>query len=178
MSNTGQKDRAYPRAHHEARGAYMLPFAGACAGGKGGGAFYQYIGTELAIIEYKVPKFDVFNRKLVLRNPSFDVYLDGGDDPTSSDPANRLPGARQDWWLGFGVDTSLTGEEVVDQNILIEDAAPMEIEVDTEYLPQPTDPGWDNKIYIYMFWGNPNFVISTRADIDLNVIKHDYDIKI
>lgn len=178
MSEKGQQDRAYPRAEHKAVGAWFLPSAGQCASGKGGGAFFVYVGTEMAIIEYKVPKFDVYNRKLILKNPDFDVYADGGDDPASGDPANRLPAARQDWWLGFGVDTLMTGAEVVAQDILITEAAPMEIELDAEDLPQPTDAGWDNKIYIYLYWGDANFVKSTRSSIDLDVIKHDYDIKI
>jgi hypothetical protein len=83
-----------------------------------------------------------------------------------------------DWWLGFGVVDSLTADQVVAQNIKITASAPCEIEVCAEDLPQPTDAGWANKIFIYMYWGNPNFVLSTRAAIDLDVIKHDYDIKI
>lgn len=175
MSDSGQQDRAYPRSEHKAVGAYLL--GASCAGGKGGGACFAPVGSSMAVLEYRVPKFDVYNRKLVLRNPSFDVYFDGGSDP-GCPPSGRLPGTRADWWLGFGVNSSLTGDQVVAQNIKITASSPCEITVYAEDLPQPTDAGWSNKIYIYMYWGNPNFVISNRASIDLDVIKHDYDIKI
>jgi len=175
MSDTGQQDRAYPRSEHQSVGAYLL--GASCAGGKGGGACFNAIGDDMVVIEYKVPKFDVFNRKLILRNPDFDVYADAGDD-AGCPFGGRLPGARQDWWLGFGVDNTLTGPEVVAQNLRITDAAPMEIEVDAVDLVQPTDVGWASKIFIYMYWGNPNLVISSRSSADLDVIKHDYDIKI
>jgi hypothetical protein len=176
MSNTGQKDRAYPRSIHEKRGAYIL--GASCAGGKGGGAFFVYVGSDMKVIEYRVTKFDVYNRKLILRNPNFDVFADGGDNPSDPDPQYRLAGERQNWYLGFGVNSALTGPQIIAQNILITIASPCEIEVDAIDLPQPTDAGWDNRIYIYMYWGNPNFVISTRSSINLDVIKHDYDIKI
>ncbi len=174
MSSNGQQNRAYPRSEHKAVGAYLL--GASCAGGKGGGATCYPIGYSMKVIEYKVPKFDVYNRKVILFNKSFDVYLDGGADPGF--PGGRLAGARMDWWLGFGTTDALTAEQVVAQNIKITTPYPCEIEVDAADLPQPTDPSWENKIFIYMYWGNPNFVIGTRQDIDLDVIKHDYDIKI
>ena len=174
--NTGIKDRAYPRSIHEETGAYI--FGASCASGKGGGSPFNPIGYNMEIIEYKVPKFDVYNRKLILFNRKFDVYEDSGIvDPLYA--GKNSPGDRVDWYLGFGVDDTLTGDDIVSQNIKITDAYPIEISVDDVYLPQPTDVGWVNKIFIYMYWVDPNYLISNyQLPVTLDVIKHDYDIKI
>ena len=175
MSDNGQQNRAYPRSEHKEVGAWLI--GAACAGGKGGGATCYPIGYSMKVIEYKVSRFDVYNRKLVLFNKLFDVFFDGGADP-GFPPDGRLPGARADWWLGFGTTDTLTADQVVAQKIKITATHPCEIEIDAADLPQPTDAGWANKIFIYMYWGNPAYVIGTWQTVNLEVIKHDYDIKI
>lgn len=178
MSDTGQKDRAYPRSTHDEVGAWLL--GASCGGGKGGGNPYLVIGYPMKVIEFKVPKYDVYNRKLILFNESFDVYVNTGvPDPAYNPPIPAYyPGARVDWWLGFGTTDSLTAAQVMAQNIKITTAYPCEIEIDAADLPQPTDPGWANKIFIYMLWNDSNLLLSSHQVVNLEVIKHDYDIKI
>jgi len=178
MSNVGRKDRAYPRTTKKEIAPIYVFAEQACADGKGGGGAYVYVTGVMAIVKYDVSKFDVFNRKMIVRNNNFDVFRDGGDDPTIPEPEYRLAGDRVDWWLAFSATPNLTAEEIVLQNNRITTPAPFDLEVDYKKLPQPTDAGWDNKIYMYMYWGDANLVINSRSEADLEVVKHDYDEKI
>jgi len=170
MSDTGQQDRAYPRTSmKETSSCIVLPQCG----GKGGGICAQVIGYTKYVWAYHVSRFDVYNRKLILKNDGLDVYTDGGALGDCDHTAN----VRQPWWLAFGVDDTLTDAEIMAQGLKFTDAAPFEIEVREDKLPQPTDTGWDGKIYIYVYWGNSNFV-GVRFNPVLEVLKHDFDIKV
>ena len=176
--NTGRKDRAYPRTTKKELAPIYIFAEQVCAGGKGGGGWFYPIGTEMAILEYRVSKFDVFNRKLILKNNNFNLYRDAGADPSGPWGTERLPGDLAHWWLGFSSVNTLTGEEIVQQGNRITSEAPFDLEIDYKKLPQPTDAGWDNKIYIYLFWGDPTLLLFMRSEADLEVVKHDYDEKI
>jgi hypothetical protein len=176
MSNIGRKDRAYPRTTKKEIAPIYVFAEQVCADGKGGGGNYVPIGSVMEIVKYDVSKFNVFNRKLILRNNNFDVYKNLGE--TSPGSGEYIAGDRVDWWLAFSATPNLTAEEIVLQNSRITTPAPFDLDVDYKKLPQPTDAGWDNKIYMYMYWGDTTLVINTRSEADLEVIKHDYDEKI
>lgn len=173
MSDGGIQDRAYPRAEQSSTAIRFV--GGNClVGGKGGGFCQEPIGKTFDFFDYNISKFAVYNRRIILRNSGFDPYSDAGPDGEGCD---HSLGSKQPWYLGFGVDDTLTHDEIVAQNMPM-DEAPFEIEIFAEKLPQPTDAGWNNKFVIYLAWGDSGFMVTSFPGLFFSIIKHDYDIKI
>lgn len=185
MRESGRKDLAYPKSQVNAAKFYLLKFCG----GMGGGGCAVVLGDAEFIIPIRVPKHLVFNKSLVLRNIEFlgvEVFSDGG----ASGFCDHTLGVRQSWWLAFSDNGILTADEIFRRGIEITGAPPHEIEVAANKLPQPVlpnnggaNPNWEQRIYMHIYWGNPLFVtanglFANRSENVLEIVKHDYDIKL
>lgn len=180
MSETGRKDLAKPKSEQD---TILFDIIQYCGGGGGGGCAETMDATQF-VYPIRVPKFLVFNRSLLLENPEFNgvqIYTDAGAVMF----CDHSLGTLQDWWLGFSDDGVLTDQEVKDQNIVITGTPPQLIDVSWNKLPQPVllgggvNPDWENRIYVHIVWGSPDFVTdSPMREGILNVVKHDYDEKI
>lgn len=152
-----------------------------CGGAGGGDCPVVQNNTHISYA-IEVNPFLVRNRSLLLRNPSFFgivLYTDLGPDffCSSSYNANNP----EDWYIGFDADNTMTDAEVIAQNLLQDNLdPPFDIDVAERFLPQPTDPNWDDKIYVHIVWTNSLYV-SDQLYIDdvqyLRVVKHNYDVR-
>lgn len=174
MKDSGQKDRAYPRSDN-AKGCFLVT---KCIGGKGGGGCATVINAVRAIGYWNVPKFNVFNRRMVVFNGAdgFHPFTDGGQVPGFPETC-RIANVPQNWYIAFSADGNLTDREIQERGTLItETGEDLEIEVLNTKLPQPTDLNWEGKIYFHLYWGNPLLV--NTGNFVLRIVKHDYDVKI
>lgn len=185
MSETRRSDLAYPKSQVDIANFIIFRFCG----GSGGGECPALLGASEFVYSIKVPKHLVYNRSLLLNNPEFigvEIYGNAGAVGLC-DPASD--GVLQPWWLAFSEDGVLTPAEIKQRGIYINDAPPFTIEVDGSKLPQPVlkgggaNPDWEQRIYVHIYWGNPNFVtfsgyLANRDERVLEVVKHNYDIKL
>lgn len=150
-------------------------------GGAGGGDCAQVQNNTHVSYAIEVNPFLVRNRSLLLRNPEFfgiALYEDAG-------PAffcdHSIGAGPQDWYIGFDADNTMTDAEVIAQQLLQDNLTPpFDIEVGEIYLPQPTDPNWDDKIYVHIVWTNPLYVADQLYIDDvqyLRVVKHNYEVR-
>ena len=169
MSDTGQKDKGYPKTDLDDRDFDIVLLYG----GSGRFACITPLGATYEVYAIEVPKHLIFNRRLLLQNITlgFDPHTDAGADPDCP----NTPGSRVPWYLSFSADGVLTEDEMA-QGVEFNQAPPFDIEVQANSLPQPTDAGWDNKIYVHLYWGNASYVSYGLPTLQL--VKHDYDIKI
>ena len=182
MSNTGKADLAYPRSQQFEQGNMADRTIGIAIlnffGGTGGTVCPYLLGVTQYIYAVKVPKFVVRNKSLTLHNPQFfgvDIFSDAGPDIFCDHSFD----ARQPWWLGLSVDGVLTDGEVKAQGNMFNQAAPYDIEILENKLPQPGDAGWVNKIYIHIVWDSGLYINGGEMkDNILEIAKYDYDIKI
>lgn len=154
-----------------------------CGGSGGGGCPYIQNKTQIKFA-IDVNPYLVKNTAITLRNPQFfgvQVFQDLGPDGfgcTSSYNSNNP----QDWYLGLSADGVMTDAEVIAQNLLQDNLrAPFDIDVTSRnVLPQPTDAGWDSKIWCHIVWTNPAYV-SDQLYVDniqyLRVVQHNYEVK-
>lgn len=180
MSQSSRKDLAKPKSQNASTLFDILQY---CGGGGGGGCAITLDATQF-VYPIRVPKFVVFNRSLLLRNPEFvgvNIYSDAG----SNGFCDHSLGTIQPWWLGFSDDGILTDEEVKNQDIQITGLSPHDIFVNHNKLPQPVlmgggaNPDWEFRIYVHIVWDSPGEVVEAPLyDGILQVVKHDYDEKI
>lgn len=185
MSESGRKDFAYPRSQVETPRMIIFRFCG----GSGGGECPVLLGDTQFVYPIRVPKHLVFNKSILFNNPEFlgvEIYGNAGA-VGFCDPASD--GVLKPWYLAFSADGVLSAEEIMAKGILITEEPPFTIEVDASKLPQPVlqgggrNPDWENKIYVHIYWGNANYVtfsgyLANRLERVLEVVKHNYDIKI
>lgn len=180
MSESGRKNLAYPRSQVETRRFFILRFCG----GMGGGGCAVPLNASQFVYPIRVSKHIVYNRSLLLENPEnggVNIYTNAG----SNGFCNETFGARRSWWLAFSDNGVLTPDEIMQRGIEIATESPHLIEVQANKLPQPVlpnggaNPNWQNRIYVHIYWGNSSYVADAvmRDDI-LNVVKHNYDIKL
>jgi hypothetical protein len=153
-----------------------------CGGGGGGACPYIQNKTQVKF-SIEVNPFLVKNTSITFRNPEFFgivLFQDLGSD--GSCPSSYNINAPQDWYLGLSADGVMTDAEVIAQNLLQDNLPPpFDIEVTgRNVLPQPTDAGWDGKIWCHIVWTNPAFV-SDQLYVDnvqyLKVVQHNYEVK-
>lgn len=176
MGNRDPQDQGYPKSLQKKDWAIYR-----YCGGAGGGDCAQVQNNTHVSFAIDVNPFLVRNRSLLLRNPEFFgivFYQDGGPSGFCD---HSVSGGPQDWYLGFDADNTATDEEVIAQNLLQDNLTPpFDIEVAGKYLPQPTDPNWDDKIWCHIVWTDPQFV-SDAVYVDdtqyLRVVKHNYDVR-
>lgn len=184
MSESARKDVAYPKSQVETPRFIIFKFCG----GMGGGGCPSLLGDTEFVYPIRVPKHLVFNKSLLLNNP-FPLGVDVWSDAGASGFCATSLGTRQPWWLAFSDNGILTETQIKQRGIELTAEPPFEIEVDALKLPQPVlkgggvNPNWENRIYVHIWWGDPNFVTNSpyfanRLEGVLEVVKHNYDIKL
>lgn len=172
MSEQGKSDIGYPNTQQLTSSDYI--YVQPC-GGLGGAICPGPLGAKYYVYPIRIPKFVVFNRRMFFRNPelfSIDPHTDGGFDGLCDNSLDtRVP-----WKISFSVDGVLTDDEM-QAGAEFDQAPPFEIEVGHLKLPQPTDPSWENKIFVHIWHGDPLHV-QFFGNVQLDLIKHDYDIKL
>lgn len=150
-------------------------------GGSGGGACLPLIGSTYVRWAFRVPKHITYNRKIVFLNPEFigvRIYTDGG--PVGL--CDHSLGTEIPFYMGLSASIAADPETTAKAGVQLGGALPYEIEFLANKIPQPTDPAWTNIIYAYLWWGNPNTVnegsVMANDSPIMQLIKHDYDIKI
>lgn len=185
MSQSARKDFAYPKSQVDIANFLIFRFCG----GSGGGECPVALGAKEFVYPIRVPKHLVFNKSILFNNPEFigvQIYGNAGAVGLC-DPASN--GVEQPWWLAFSDDGVLTEAEIMQRGIYIDQSPPFTIEVDASKLPQPVlkgggaNPDWESRIYVHIYWGSEDFVtfsgyLANRDERVLEVVKHNYDIKI
>lgn len=171
-----RKYLGYPKSHVK-RDWQLSKYCG----GSGGAPCVTPLGVTKVFFYIDISPLVVFNRNLVLHNPEFSgvrIYTNGG----ASGPCPDSIGTEQQWYLAFGTTSTLTDAQIVAQNNVFSGAPPYSIEIGANKLPQPSDPTWGQKIYIYIYWGNTAYVNYAQALANfvqyLKIVKHDYDMKL
>jgi hypothetical protein len=185
MSETARKDHAYPKSQVQTPRFIIFRFCG----GSGGGDCPVLLGDTQFVYPIRVPKHLVFNKSLLLNNPEFlgvDIFGNAGAVGFCNPASDSV---RKPWWLAFSDDGVLSVGEIMANGIYINQAPPFEIEVDASKLPQPVllgggaNPDWEQRIYVHIYWGDPSYVtfsgyLANRDERVLEVVKHNYDIKL
>ena len=149
-----------------------------CGGGGAGDCPFVQTLTRFSFV-IQVNPFSVLNKNLVLLNPEFfgvRFWADAGP----SGPCSSSKGAEQPWYLATSPTDTITDAEILAQNNQFSGATPYQIELSANKLPQPTDPDWDNEIYVHVYWGNAGFVsdiVFTDWTQWLKVVKFDLEIR-
>ena len=194
MSESGLQFRGRPVSQKDNERQYR--FYSYCGGG-GAGQCVEPLGVPGIVLEYRVSKYIVFNRKIIFENSDFFGILiatDGGPEFLCDHSVD----AYVDCFMGLAAtddldinDTAHAGGVVLNG---IDDLG-ASIEFDATKIPQPflpardgggPNPDWAAKIYVYLWWGDPSYVngagdIFNGGAIDaraFNIIKHDNDVKV
>lgn len=162
-------------------------------GGGGGGGCPEPMGVPGIVLEYRVSKNIVFNRKIVFENSEFTGVLVAQDAGPAGICSNSA-GDYVDVYMGLSDrdDRDLESTAKAGGVILngLGDLGAL-VEFEAEKCPQPFIPGfaggganpdWSAKVYVYLWWGNSSYVYAMGGDTieenALRIIKHDNDIKI
>lgn len=177
MSQQDVTDKGYPRSNLKRDWEYIK----LCGGFGGGGDCQVQLGKTKVVYAIDVNPFAVFNRNLILQNPlsgGIRIYSDAGVSGICSSSL----GSERSWYLAFGATNALTDAQIVAQNNILSGAPAYNIEVGFNKLPQPTDPSWASKIYVYIYWGDTTFINSDLLLVNdvqyLKMLKLDQDIKL
>lgn len=151
----------------------------------GGGAVFTppELGVEGVVLEYRVSKNIVDNRKIIFEN--IGVYI------TSNSAGGYAP---QDCYIGLSdVSTDDLETTAKASGIVLNDALGDYVEFGKDLCPQPylrpwegTGPNtnWNAKVYVYLWWGDVtfcNYYIAFKDAITngaFRIIKHDNDIRV
>lgn len=174
MSESGRKDLGYPQSEITHRRFILERWCNSY----GAGGCPSVLGVTQFVYYIRVSKYLTFNRSLLLNNPEekgIAIYSDAGASGGCAHSNNIL----QPWWLGFSTTGSLTDAQVKAQDIEITDPAPLDIDVAWSKLPQPTDAGWNNKIYVHIVWDSASYIqLAPMYDGILKVVKHNRDLEV
>lgn len=174
MSDSGFKAVGRPDANVD--GGFI--FYQYC-GGKGGGGCLEPLGTTGIVLEYRMPRFIVRNRRIIFENKELfgvRIYSDGG----AAGFCDHSLGVEQGFYMALSSDGNLTDEEVQSRGKFITGALPFDIEFLAKEIPQPAELSWDNQIFVHIYWGNANFINEGGAISEdaMRIKKHDYDIQL
>lgn len=174
MSDTGQANVGRPDANID--GGFI--FYQYC-GGKGGGGCLDPLGATGVVLEYRMPRFIVRNKRIIFENKELfgvRIYSDGG----AVFLCDHSLGVEQGFWMALSIDGQLTDSEVINKGKFITGALPFDIEFLAKDIPQPTSPSWDNHIFVHLYWGNAGFINEGGAidENSMRIKKHDYDIQL
>lgn len=194
MSESGLQFRGRPVTQKDNETPWR--FYSYCGGG-GAGFCTEPLGVEGIVLEYRVSKYIVYNRKIVFENSDFFGILiatDGGPDFFCS----HSVGSYVDVYMGLAATDSEDLETTAKAGGVvlngIDDLGAL-VEFEAPKIPQPflpardgggPNPDWDAKIFVYLWWGNTSYVngagdptaggaIDARA---FNIHKHDNDVKV
>lgn len=185
MSESGQLFRGRPNSLKDrANQAIIYAY---CGGGGAGGTPPQF-GITGVVLEYKVSKNIVGNRKIVFEVD--DLYgLSAWTDAGLTTPANIYMGLSD-------VSTDDIETTAKAGGVTLTGFGPYNVEFDQAHCPQPylrpdqgdgPNPDWSSRVFVYLWWGNasyyngaamavsPDYVLDERA---FNFVKHDNDIRI
>jgi hypothetical protein len=148
-----------------------------CGGGGGGGCILP-LGVTGVVLKYRVQKFITYNRKIVIHNKEFQgvrIFEDAGSDGFCP---NSL-GTERSFWMGLAADPGLPVEATAKAGLELSGALPYDIEFPADLCPQPTDPAWENFVYVYIWWGSPLLMNESGLPDEnaLAIVKHDKDTK-
>lgn len=153
-------------------------------GGAGGGECLEPAGVEYVIWAYRVPKFITYNRKVVFNNPEF-LGVQMFNDAGPAGFCDHSVGTEQVFYVGLSASSADDPEATAKAGVELSGDLPYEIEFYADKIPQPTDPDWENIIYVYVWWGSTAFINGGNVGGQISndrplfqLVKHDYDIKI
>ena len=149
-------------------------------GGQGGGGCLPTMGVPGIVLPYRVPKYITYNRKIVFHNNEFfglRIFEDGGPVGLCSHSigSNEIP-----FYMALAADPNLDIKTVAETGQLLSGPLGYDVEFDAPDCPQPTDPAWENIVYVYLWWGSAGYVGEggpARVG-DFTLVKHDKDSRI
>lgn len=174
MGASDIQKRGYPKSQIK-RDWMVFRFCG----GMGAGQTSELLTNTQATYAIEVNPYITYNESVVFRNPEFSqgtgavftgvriTMTDGGSDDVT-------------WYLALSTTGTLTDSEILAQNMPFSGELPYDIEVPHSKVPQPTDPNWDNKIYVTIYWGAANVYYGNADYTDnvqyLRIAKHNYEV--
>lgn len=170
--DSGRQDVGRPDASVEA-GYYAFMYCG----GSGGGGCNVPIGTTSTKILFRIPRFVVFNRRILFENKEFfgvRIYTDAGADGFGC--PNSL-GVEKPFYVALSLDGALTDAQVIAKNKQFSGALPYTMEFLAKDIPQPKQAGWVGYLYLHIVWGDATYINAggTIGERSIAIIKHDYD---
>lgn len=179
MSDSGELAVGRPDAMIEA--GYL---AFRYCGRMGGGACIVATGATGAVLEYRIQRNIVRNRRIVFENKQcygVRIFTDAGP----AGLCDHSAGVAKDCYMALSADGGLTDTEVQARGKILTGALPYEIEFVGDEIPQPKDAAWQNSIFVHLYWGDATYINQTSDIIgalptneSFRIIKHDYDIKL
>lgn len=152
----GRRSQGFPS--NQIKGDDWLYNAG--CGGMGAGECKLPAGFSYIFWEIKVNPFSAHNSKLVLYNESFRAFTDsplGICDHNEGTPVDIELLLFYKQPTGATLDKSLaTGSVTIPANIML----PFEVEFDAAFLPQPTNPSYERKIWAAIDLGATGLMIN------------------
>lgn len=180
MSESGLQFKGRPNSQKDNDNQYNLYIY--CGGGGAGGC-PEPLGVEGVVLEYKVSRLITYNRFLVLLNNNFwGVNITEDDGPDFF--CDHSFGNSVDTFMSLSANPNLDIETTAKSSgVVLNDSIGDLIEFDTPLLPQPTDPAWEAKIYVYLWWGsgtylNGNTFMQLPDERAFNIVKHDNDVRV
>lgn len=150
-----QGDRVIP-GRHKPINKRDFEFHFYCGGGGAGGCV-NYIGMDRFTWYVENDPNAVVNRYLSLEDTGrFMLFEDGGMDPFFT--SCRLPGAGVPLYVAVSVDGNLSASAIIAQGVVTGFGIPAILEFDEKYLPQPTDPRYQGRTYVTVYWGSQFYV--------------------
>lgn len=150
-------------------------------GGAGGGDCSFPIGVTGIMLAYRVPKFITYNRKIVFENKEFFGIQFFNDAGAGGFCAHSVGTTEFPFWIGLTADGSEDIETAAKRGYELSGDPPYDIEFPADKCPQPTDPAWENIVYVAVYWGSASYmtsaVNSTISEFSLDLKKHDKDTK-
>lgn len=150
-------------------------------GGQGGGGCLPLLGVTGVVLEYKMPRFIVRNRRIVFENKEFlgvRIYDDGGSTPF----CDHSLGTEQGFYMALSNDGNLSTEEVIQRGVFLTGALPYDVEFLAKDIPQPAEgANWLGYIYVHLYWGSTSYINEggfTPDQFSFRIKKHDYDIQL
>lgn len=178
MSDSGRNNFGRPDAMVEAG---YLRFI--YCGGSGGGGCVSPMGVTSKVLEYRLQKYIVFNKRIVFENREFfgvRMYTDAGPDGLG---CTHSLGSEVPFWLALSIDGNLTDAEVIARGKQVSGALPYQIEFNAKDIPQPYEGGWASHVFLHVVWGNTGYinggnVLGTITPDAFRIVKHDYDVRL
>ncbi len=167
MSDGDTLSRAYP--NNTLKKDWTLTVI-AC-GGKGGGLPCSPMGIDRLTFSIPTDIFAVYNRKIIMFDNAFRVFDGDCYDPTKAKPI----------YIKASVDGNPTDAQLLASSVITGLNGASGYNIELTDLPQPSNPLYQNKIYITAYWGNSsytNYAPPAQGTPIFRLIKYDYDIKV
>ncbi len=153
-------------------------------GGGGAGACVVPTGQTGVVLDYRLQRYIVYNKRIVFENKEFfgaRFYTDAGSDGSCP---NSL-GSEVPFYMALSIDGNLTDAEVQAQGVQLSGALPYDIEFLSNKIPQPSEGAWSDHIFVHLYWGSSAYIwensiagATVPTDAAFRIKKHDYDIRL